>query len=1671
MKTLRPYTFLVLTALTILSPLGSVWAAPPEAFLSEADADGQVSGNLSNSRAGLMTLQGLTGRNELTYGALPWFGLEGNWGDNYQQQDYYTFEGFVPWNVNPGTDYFFSELGISVTEQGRLAGNWGMGYGYYLSDWDRLLRSFGYGVVDGQYEKTRSGFGFVVENLGKYVDFRGQAFFVTSDSADLVQRSLTGQTHFTGNQFCIDGVGIRETAYHHLDYEIGGPLAYLGDYGISAYGRAYYLFNTQNESDTVGYGVRGEWSITEDVTFNVNYTHDDVFNDASWFTVAVTTPDGAPRNFARPISVRERFSKAVVRDKRIRTNVEVEQFCVPLLNPKTGAPYVFAHVNPNRVDGSGNGTFENPFASIDMMTNNNNSDYNIIYVRPRVDGSATNLTVMEPDGVAEAATPLLLLQNQMLLGSTIDQTVDTLPQPFVPGPTYTIPALDPGLTAPLLMHGDVDPNTIVYASRGNLISGFLFDGTSSDGIAAFHNGIGLDGNSMLDDMIDDGIGQDLHVRNNAFQDMNIGIDAPDLSDGIPSPMCSLLGHSTVWDNTFTGNNQAYDIQIDASNNDGGNGGADTIDGTTLTLSIIGNTIDSNLDGGSVTANGSDQFLAQANGFARVNLIGNEDQNGNGILDPGEDLNGDGVLTQRDLDGDGIPDPVVVGNTVINNTNNGMAFFANNGGRVFAQIGALPDFVQDPLVPVIFNTFLGGGGDQLHFEANSSNLNAVSSYIGGSIIANSFANPDSGGDSLAIIANGQGAPGLSTPSFIDFGSTAQYEGAVDVDGNGIIDNTIDPSTRNAGSGVPGFAGLQSYSGVIRGNLFDRQVSGRTGAEITVTNSAGDVDFIANTFIADSTGNPTAGNGIDASLIGGTSPNLYQNTQLVMSVGTTDVDDANAFIENGDAGVSFMTSGFVGSPTLEGDRSFLSVQNNLFDGTFNVIPDNNVSPLGAGVFVSRAGASLLTAVIGDGIVNNQMNGNLFTNNDVGVQVVGTGSEQSALSNFAASLVYIDDNTFDANDVGLAYRLSADVVLQTGVVTNVFTDSNVDAINIVTTMNSSLGMPVNPINGEDFNNDGFLQPWEDTNFNTTLDDSAPTNLASFLDSNFIQGFGDDGIDITATFESFQNLRISGRQLDTFGNQIRTVIDGQGGGQNGIELSSSADALVQTSPGSNLWTFTGMDVIDVGADAINITTFDGVNTFFIGSPEKTGNPFGGQYVRLLRSGDDGLDVTSDAVTFDNFFINNLFSMANGDDGAEIFQDSLADAAFNITSSVFNDNEGNGLEADIRSIATSIDGQYTAVYNVGTEDTTAFGSAANTDNDGVKGSITVFGFTFLDEDVNNNGILDPGEDLNGNGVLEVGEDVTLTGGATPGIAGNTFSNNNEQGYFFQTLSPVTGGGIAGSILSEDATAPLTSQDIQGNNDNGDFWPGLIVNGETEAFLYANPFTTDYEVITRLNFVGNQVTDNGSRAGNPVDGMVLQIGTNTNQIAWIDANLFGGNELDDFHTAVVVSQDPNDSINNAATNPNRDRIFWDPTARLDIAFGENFVNAGVPPNIDPAAVAPTGPSTVLNPNGLNIGNFGESIFINTVGLSNPLFGRTETGLFSNSDIVKPADRQSVGVFFVYDSTGVGTDLNFGNTFTQSGPVLSSFQAANIPVPATFNTNGDLLRVGFNTVSFLNMVFP
>jgi len=270
----------------------------------------------------------------------------------------------------------------------------------------------------------------------------------------------------------------------------------------------------------------------------------------------------------------------------------------------------------------------------------------------------------------------------------------------------------------------------------------------------------------------------------------------------------------------------------------------------------------------------------------------------------------------------------------------------------------------------------------------------------------------------------------------------------------------------------------------------------------------------------------------------------------------------------------------------------------------------------------------------------------------------------------------------------------------------------------------------------------------------------------------------------------------------------------------------------------------------------------------------------------------------------------------------------------------------------------------------------------------------------------------------------------------NVFSNNQLQGTVVQTVAQ----GI------EAAFADVLD-DAAGSNPASLIFPNNI--------RYLNTGSID-AVAANINYENNVVQFNGSVA-TPVDGAVFAASTNSVMNAAINANTFGGNQLADVNITVLRASVPDASDTVLSTNnfiagpPIRDRVFFDPVAHMNIAFGV-YDNAGS--------------NTPETPRG----STGNEFVVSTFGSATSYLGSDLIGVFRTDDTTntaglrfRSAGRAAVGFFNVYNAGILNGPLP-GNEFRQTG-MLQDIQA-------TFSNANVGTFVG-NTITLqpVNTVFP
>ena len=254
--------------------------------------------------------------------------------------------------------------------------------------------------------------------------------------------------------------------------------------------------------------------------------------------------------------------------------------------------------------------------------------------------------------------------------------------------------------------------------------------------------------------------------------------------------------------------------------------------------------------------------------------------------------------------------------------------------------------------------------------------------------------------------------------------------------------------------------------------------------------------------------------------------------------------------------------------------------------------------------------------------------------------------------------------------------------------------------------------------------------------------------------------------------------------------------------------------------------------------------------------------------------------------------------------------------------------------------------------------------------------------------------------------------GGTGANEGVLIQNSGQQGILFRTQSPI----------SVSALRDLGTQTYPGGAQNDPNTPNIIR--------------------ARLNIVNSQIIANGTVGNVNSDGVVLAVGTNTQQDVLMAGNAINGNVLDDVRIFSFASQNTqNDSVDNpvAVAGPN-DLLRLDPIARLGLVFGSiqsTYNSTTVPPMTNPQTVPliPQGlfPMQAPSPIVLATRNTGEQINVTTTGNAGTAGIANSNGTFTTGGTFTNAGRSSSmnGQVQISKFPGPGSRLSDTSTFGDS----------------------------------------
>ena len=758
------------------------------------------------------------------------------------------FNFLLPFMLGSDHEVLFVDAQGLTSYTGRGAASAGVGYRFYDSELNRLFGISGWVDYDTGHNKTYQQAGISFESLGTWMDLRVNGYLPFGTDSNELSRSITGTPFLGPNGLLVNQRVTSEAAFHGLDAEMGGPVPILGRYGINGYVGGYWLASKTGNSKTsetaAGPRVRFEANVTDSFRVNMTASNDQVFGTNAWVGMQWSLPDGRARTWFRPKAVEDKMLMTVNRSYRVQTHTRTDITSTPVLfagaaggksgSKNAGLPISIIYVDPDAPATGANGTLAHPYNSLTTFTNIPTNGFIVL------DGSPTDKPIN--------GNNLRLFNDQKLLstavlaagGITVRTNLGNITLPPMTGFGDAVP------TQPIFSNPS-GGNLVTLAGNNTEVAGITFDGATKnssipnsngivgsgitnfnihhnsflnyrDGVALTNaNGIGLFQSNTMTGLA--GVSNDGFRVTNSIPNTN-GAGLLDLSINAYTTPTNITGTPTVVlstsPNSISGNDGAG-IRVTARNR------------AEINARVVGNTVNNNGDGVVLDA-------AANRGIVHASVIGNtlngnrgEDRNNNGILDPGEDLNGDSLLTKGSglklLSNTGTLDAATVGEDTNRNGILDAGEDRNNNGQL------------DGGYVIHNNRVTNSNGDGIAVNGtNNGNINLI-------VTQNLIGDPNdrtsgNAGRGLAIT----GDSGIIN-AHIGFLSTedVNFNGVLDpgedVNGNGTLD-LADPADGNFFIANQAGGLLVDLSGTATGNIstFNNVVGNGNGSLLFQINGA-------------------------------------------------------------------------------------------------------------------------------------------------------------------------------------------------------------------------------------------------------------------------------------------------------------------------------------------------------------------------------------------------------------------------------------------------------------------------------------------------------------------------------------------------------------------------------------------------------------------------------------------------------------------------------------------------------------------------------------------------------------------------------------------------------------------------------------------------------------------
>lgn len=596
------------------------------------------------------------------------------------EESFSSVGGFVPHFFEENAMLYADARGL-VGYDGRGGANVGLGWRYYMPELDRFIGTSLWYDFDASHARSYNQVGIGFESIGRYFDLILNGYIPVGEDQNTLSTALVGQGQFSGNQLLLDRFNEIETAYTGFDAQIGGPMPLLGRYGVQGY-TGFYFFTGSNGGDFTGVSGRLAWQVNEDWNIGVNFSDDHTFGTNTQMQVVMTLPDGKASRWLRPLSVRERMMQSVQRNYRVTVEHEVQVVKEAAINPKDGLPYFIVHVDPNAAgDGvaAGTGTVDDPYSQLSQFDNlvfAEKSAVDVIFVRPNLDGSSTNLD----DGVT-------LLSCQRLLSNSVPHTFEVAQNP---GVLYPLGDVVPGQDLPLLTNstgGDV----VTFADGAFMVevSGFNITGSATgSGIAGTNN-------------------SQVSINRNVIQNGLNGI-----------ALTNLTGFGTAMDASYITSNIIRNNLVDGVNiSNSGVGPLDLVIANNAPTTIdFDGVLDTDTDDDDVNDASAPDSLDGDGDFTNDGILANGDDGIDINLDAGSRMN---LLVTQNRIGGQIVDEDGMTTTNAGNVDNGLEIDLTANSTLNARISG-----NTPGTAPVNYGITNNGGDGVRITADNSTVDML-----------------------------------------------------------------------------------------------------------------------------------------------------------------------------------------------------------------------------------------------------------------------------------------------------------------------------------------------------------------------------------------------------------------------------------------------------------------------------------------------------------------------------------------------------------------------------------------------------------------------------------------------------------------------------------------------------------------------------------------------------------------------------------------------------------------------------------------------------------------------------------------------------------------------------------------------------------------------------------